>query len=40
MNIESSLSVCGIAHCTWRTLETKYAGEPKVGLGQSYVQLT
>ena len=27
LNIEPSLRVCGIAHCTWRTFEPKYAGK-------------
>ena len=31
MNIDPSKHVCGIAHCTLRTFETKYTGEPRVG---------
>ena len=30
MNIEPSFYVCGIAHSTWRTFETKYASKPGV----------
>ena len=31
MDIEPSLRVCAFAHCTWRTIETKYAWKPRVG---------
>ena len=30
MNIEPSLHVCSIAHCTWRTFEMKYTAKPRV----------
>ena len=32
MNIEPSLHVCGIAHCTGRAFETKYAGKPNTAV--------
>ena len=31
LNIESSLCVSGVAHCTCRTFETKYADRPRFG---------
>ena len=35
MNMEPSLHVCGITHCTWRTFDTKDAGKPWVGFRPS-----
>ena len=38
IKIEPALRVCSIAHCTWRTFETKFAGKP--GLESAFTRLT
>lgn len=40
MIIEPSLPVCSIANCTWRKLETKYAGKPQSRLSPYLWTLT
>ena len=38
ISIEPSSPVCGIAHCTWRTFETKHACKPGISFRPIYYQ--